>query len=355
MPLASNKKLSIIYILDILREYSDENHLLTQAQIADKLYSIYGLEVERKSISSNIDSLIDLDFDIIKTSNGCYLASREFEPSEIAFLIDAVFSSKSINSKHSKELAKKLSNMLSKYKRNNYKYIYKADEINRTDNKQLFYTIDVLHQAIEENKQVEFNYNRYYFDKDKNDKKKQRTYLVNPYFLINNQGKYYLVCNYDYFDEIANYKIDLITNIKIVDKPIKPITKLKGCENGIDIAKYANENIYMFHNKTVTATLQIDDEYSANYVQEWFGKNSRFFKKDDKVFAEVKANEQALVFWCLQYGEAIELASPQQTRALIKEQTLKLSERYLKNWKKINLYLLFFMYFFCAWLLLRLS
>ena len=47
----------------------------------------------------------------------------------------------------------------------------------------------------------------YYFDKDKNDKKKQRKYLVNPYFLINNQGKYYLVCNYDYFDKIANYKI----------------------------------------------------------------------------------------------------------------------------------------------------
>lgn len=329
MALASNKKLSIFYILKILQEYSDENHLLTQAEIANKLYNLYGLECERKSISSNIDSLIDLNFDIIKTSNGCYLASREFEPSEISFLIDAVFSSKSINSKHSKELAQKLSGMLSKYKRNNYKYIYKADEINRTDNKQLFYTIDILHQAIEENKQVEFNYNRYYFDKEKNDKKKLKKYVVNPYFLINNQGKYYLVCNYDYFDKIANYKIDLITNIKIVDKPIKPITKLQGCENGIDIAKYANENIYMFNNKSVVATLQINQEYSVNYVQEWFGNNAKFFKKNDKVFAQVKANEQALVFWCLQYGETIELVEPQQTRNLIKDQVKKLCDRYL--------------------------
>ena len=331
MALASNKKLSIIYILNILKEDTDENHLLTQAQIADKLYSSYGLEVERKSISNNIDSLIDLGYDIVKTSNGCYLASREFEPSEISFLIDAVFSSKSINSKHSKELAKKLSNMLSRYNRTNYKYIYKADEINRTDNKQLFYTIDVLHQAIEENKQVEFNYNRYYFNKDKDNKGKEKKYLVNPYFLINNQGRYYLVCNYDYFDEIANYKLDLITNIKIVDKPIKPITSLKGCENGVDMAKYANENIYMFNNKTVTATLQIDNEYSVNYVQEWFGNNARFFKKDDKMFVEVKANEQALVFWCLQYGESIELVAPQQTRDLVKQQTTKLYNRYLKN------------------------
>ena len=36
-----SKKLSILYILEILRDYSDENHLLTQAEIARKLFNIY--------------------------------------------------------------------------------------------------------------------------------------------------------------------------------------------------------------------------------------------------------------------------------------------------------------------------
>lgn len=328
MVLPNNKKMSMLCILYVLREFSDEMHPLTQSDIINKIENIYGLELERKSISVNLDSLKDFGFDINKTDKGCFLGQREFEPSEISFLIDAVFSSKSIDSKRSRELASKLSKFLSKNQRKKYNYICKADEIVRTDNKQLFYTIDVLNEAIEKGKQVEFNYHRFYVDKQKNKEKSQKKYIINPYFLINNQGKYYLVCNYDYYNEIANYKVELISNIKILQSDVKPINKLNGCENGVDMAKYANENIYMFHNKTINAKLKIYDEYSAEYIVEWFGKNVKFSQKDGVVFADVKANEQALIYWCLQYGETIELVSPVDTREKIKEKIKKIREIY---------------------------
>lgn len=328
MILQSNKKMSLICILQVLKEYSDEKHPLTQGQIISKIEKDYGLELERKSIGANIESLKDFGFDIIKTDKGCFLGEREFEPSEVSFLIDAVFSSRSIDSKHSRDLAEKLSKFLSVYERRKYKYLCKADEIVRTDNKQLFFTIDILNEAIEKGKKVEFNYNRFYFDKETREKKNQKSYVINPYFLINNQGKYYLVCNYDYYDEIANYKVELISNIKILDEDVKPITKLKGCEKGVDMAKYANENIYMFHNKTVNATLKIENEYSAEYVMEWFGKNAKFYQKDNVTYADVTANEQALIYWCLQYGDTIELVSPANAREEIKKKIEILSKRY---------------------------
>ena len=115
MVIQSNKKMSLLCILQVLREYSDENHPLTQAQIIKKISDNYGLELERKSIGANIDSLIDFGYDIIKTDKGCYLGQREFEPSEVSFLIDAVFSSRSIDSKRSKELTEKISKLLQKY------------------------------------------------------------------------------------------------------------------------------------------------------------------------------------------------------------------------------------------------
>lgn len=62
-----------------MRDYSDENHLLSQSEIVRKINNIYGMICERKSIGSNIDSLIDFGYDIIKTNSGSYLASREFE------------------------------------------------------------------------------------------------------------------------------------------------------------------------------------------------------------------------------------------------------------------------------------
>ena len=314
----NNKKLSILYILNILKTYSDENHLLTQADIAKKLYSLYGMECERKSISANIDSLIDYGYDIVKSSNGCYLASRELEPSEVVFLTDAVFSSRSVSSKHAKELSSKLQSFLSVYNRKKHNYVYKADEINRSANKQLFYNIEVIEQAISEGKQIRFNYNRYYFNPEKNKRKSSKSYVVNPYFMINNQGKYYLVCNYDYFDEIANYKLDLITNIEIVDNAVKPITQVKGFENGIDIAKYVNENVYMFGGKSIVAKIKILDDYVANYVNEWFGSNASFYTVDDELFATIHANEESLVYWCMQYSKSVVLITPTDTRERIK-------------------------------------
>ena len=328
MTLPSNKKMSVMCILEILKEHSDENHPLTQADIIKKVYSTYGMELERKSVATTIDSLIDFSVDIVKSKQGCYLAARQIEPSEIAFLIDAIFASQSIDSKNSKALANKLSAFLSKHQRKKFNYIYKSDDIIRTNNKQLFYTIDVLHEAIENNKQVEFNYNRFYLDKQKQESKKERRYIINPYFMVNKNGKYYLVCNNNYFNDIANYKLDLITDIKILDSEIKPIKKLNGCEKGVDIANYINENIYMFNNSTINAKFKVTEDYAFEYFVEWFGRNCRFEVKGEDKYAYVKANETALIYWCLQYGECVELLEPIETRETIKQKLKSIYNKY---------------------------
>lgn len=321
----SNKKLSIIYTLEILKEYSDENHLLTQADIAKLIAQVYGMECERKSIATNIESLIDLGIDIIKVAHkGCYIGERALEPSEVSFIVDALFSSKSINGKQAKDISLKLSTLLSKYQRKKYNYIFKSDQINRTDNCELFYNIEIIQEAIENNKKISFQYIKPYFEKEN----RKFPYIVNPYFLINSQGRYYLVCNYDHFNEISNYKLDFIKNIKILDEERKLITDIEGCEKGLDISKYINEHIYAFGDRTINATLKLPDENAVPYVIEWFGGNAKIYKKENTIFAEVTANEQALIYWCLQYGESVELVSPKITREKIKEILNQIYEKY---------------------------
>ena len=55
-----NKKSSIILILKVLEEYTDEDHLLTQQQIIDKISQLYNIDLERKSVSNSISLLIEL-------------------------------------------------------------------------------------------------------------------------------------------------------------------------------------------------------------------------------------------------------------------------------------------------------
>ena len=52
------QKLKIVYLIEILTKYTDEEHLLNATQIIEKLKA-YGVEAERKSIYSDIQLLCD--------------------------------------------------------------------------------------------------------------------------------------------------------------------------------------------------------------------------------------------------------------------------------------------------------
>lgn len=329
MPSDSNKKLLILYVLKILEEYSDENHPLKYNDIISKIYSSYGMTVERKSIGANIQTLIDFGYDIQNIARkGWYLAERPLEESEITFLIDAVFCSNSISGNYSVELANKLSAFLSKHKRKKYKYIYKAKEIQRSDNKQLFFTIDVLNDAIAQKKKVSFNYIRYDENKNAINSKDGYRYVVNPYFMINNGGKYYLVCNYDKYDGLAHYKIDRIANIELLQEDIKPLKSLNGYENGIDIAEYVNNHIYMFGNDTIKAKFKLTKAGIIDKLVEEFGDKIHIENVYGEYYATIKATEESLIVWSLHYGDCVELVTPIETRAKLQQIVQDMNKKY---------------------------
>ena len=324
----SNTKLLIVYILEILKEYSDENHPLKQNDIIEILDRQYNMACDRKSVGANVLLLQDLGYDIIKNGGGVFLGAREIDNSEISFLVDAIFSCRSISTKQSQELIKKVTQFVSMYDRKNYKYWVNANSVIKTDNKQVFYNISLLNEAIEKNKKVSFKYSRYYFDEAKNQSQQSKMFYVSPYFLVNSQGKYYLVCGFDKGDEIANYRIDNIRDIRMLDSDRRAIKEFKGFENEVDIAKYINKNPYMLALNEVRATIKLYGDYVENNVVDWFGKNVRMYKKDGTTFVDITFNEQSLIYWCLQYGAKVELVSPASTREKIKEILNQMNNNY---------------------------
>lgn len=58
------KKLLILYILDILQKYTDEEHRLSQKEIQDILKKEYEMPVDRKAVKRNLLNLIEYGSDI---------------------------------------------------------------------------------------------------------------------------------------------------------------------------------------------------------------------------------------------------------------------------------------------------
>lgn len=325
-----NKKASIILILKVLQEYSDEDHFLTQQDIIDKVDELYGIELERKSVAFSISLLQELDYDINKSPRGGYaLLTRDFDNSEIRYIADSLFSSKSISGKQATSLIKKLNSCLSRYQRKNYNFIYKSSDINRSDNKELFYTLELIEEAKRRGKRISFQYLSF----DENGKPYTRLdgfrYIVSPYYSVNSGSRYFLICNYrEKYRAVSLFRIDYMINPKIEEEwPIKPIESLEGLEK-FDIVKYLNDHIYLLDGEVITATIRIDYSNAIQYIVDWFGKNAKIYKKDDKLYADIKCNENALFYWYMQYSESFTIISPQSLIDRVKNEAKRIVEKY---------------------------
>lgn len=314
MIMIENKKASILLILKVLEEYSDEEHYLTHQQIIDKVYEIYDIQLERKSVAFAIELLQELEYDINKGPHGGFaLLSRNLDITEIQFIVDSIFSSKSLTGKQAKQIADKISGELSIYQRKDYSYLNKTTELNRSTNKDLFYNIDVIHEAMKRGKRVGFQYLTYDRSGNPMARKDGFQYIVSPYYLVNNFGRYYLICNYrEKYHAIQTFRIDYMMNIEIKeDWPIKRIESLEGMKDKrFSLSEYLNDHIYLFGGDIITAELEIEEEWAIQYVKDWFGDKAKLRIKDEKIVATVKCNETALIYWIMQYGEFMKVLSP---------------------------------------------
>ncbi|MBQ9785490.1 MAG: WYL domain-containing protein [Clostridia bacterium] len=319
MKMAEPKKNALIRIWQILLRHSDFDHPLLQEDIVRYLDEEYDIQLERKAVGKNLAYLRDAGIDVSTIPRkGFYIASRDFEDSELKLLIDSVLQSKHITAKDSKILIEKLCNQSNKYFRSHVKNIYSVNEWSKTENQALFYNIDVVDEAIASGKQVQYDYNKYGVDAKLHRSSFQR---VSPYQLILHNQRYYLMGYNDYWGNMTFHRMDRISNMRIYDKPLTPITSVKGYENGVDFKQIASTMPYMYTD-TPERIEFIADAFIVDQIVDWFGKDIRMSTlpdDDKKVMVTLIASPNAMEHWALQYLNHVEVTKPESLRNKIRK------------------------------------
>lgn len=308
------KKLALIRILQILKSDTDSNHPLTHKQIASKLESDYNITVERKAVGRNLSLLEAAGYEIVTTKSGSYLADRTFEDSELKLLSDSVLSSRHISSTHTKQLITKIASLSNKYFRPHVKNVYSVKDWSKSENSALFYNIDVLDDAIANNRKVSFVYNKYGIDKKPH---RSACHLTSPYQMILHNQRYFLMAYQEKWKHIRFYRLDRISDIEFVDEPATPLRSIEGFENGIDYKRFSSSLPYMYSDEPTTITFSIDGEWMIDQIVDWFGFDFKTTKDGDKIIITVKASPDAMEFWLMQYLNNVEVLSPPELRARI--------------------------------------
>ena len=158
--LIPRKKLILIHILSILQKHTDADHTLTVEQIRQRLESDFEISVDRKAIKKNLLDLIAYGYDIgytekvrqtcgkLETILTDWYIVHEFTDAELRLIVDSLLFSKHVPQKQCKSLIAKVENLSSEYFSNKVKHIRNMPE-NLPSNPDLFFTIEVLDEAIE--------------------------------------------------------------------------------------------------------------------------------------------------------------------------------------------------------------
>lgn len=315
----NGKRAMAVCILKVLEDHSDIDQPLTSTDITKYLESDYGLHAARNTIKSNINTLIDIGYPIstfADNGRGNYLERESiFDDEEIRVLVDSVLTSRFIPEKQAKDLIKRLIKMASKNLALRTKHIHPINEWNHRRNKQFFYNLACISDAIGEKKQVEFYYN-IITPEGKLEHKTDRIHRVHPFEIACNNGQYYLICSLGYYDNLLHYRLDRMTDIKKREKNARSIKTIPGYEKGLKLAKYAAEHHFMFGGPTTLVKLKMPVERAGD-VLDAFGNRARMKDlKDGFMEVTVKAAPEGIKYFALQFGGNCEVLEPV---ALIKE------------------------------------
>lgn len=308
MAKASKQKLKVLYLLDILEKYTDEEHYITMNEILWRLES-RGIQAERKSLYDDIAALNAYGLDIKKrrgAQTGYALCSRLFEMPELKLLVDAVQASKFITVKKSEELIQKLESLTSKNKAVELQHSVIMRERIKTMNESVYHNVDSIQWAITRNVKISFFYFDWTVKKERRLRKGGGRYKVSPCALTWDDENYYLIAYDEESQKIKHYRVDKMQEIAAEEE------MREGVDGSVrfDMAQYSRRMFGMFGGEVTRVNLRCSNSL-IGVMLDRFGVGTILTPDGDFFeFSVEVAVSPVFLSWLMQFGSKITVLGP---------------------------------------------
>lgn len=306
----NRQKIKLLKLMELLRQETDEHHPLSTNEICNRL-SAMGISCERRTLAKDILLLNEQGFEVmccrVGKEKGYYIEDRSFSVPEIKILIDAVQAANFITEKKSSELIDKISALGGSHQADILKSNLVHFNTRKHSNETIYYSVGYLEDAIQQKNKVLFRY----FDLDEHGEKVYRRdghhYVVEPVALVFHEDNYYVVVYSAKHDSTANYRIDRMDSVEIIDEPVSQ----KALTLRNEVAGYTERVFKMYGGQSVDLVIEFDDKL-IGAVYDKFGENTKMIRTHEHgCVATVKVQISPTFWgWLFQFGKQMRILSP---------------------------------------------
>ena len=305
------QKIKLLKLMELLQQETDEQHPLRASEICSRLVSIE-ISCDRRTLTKDINVLNEQGFEVMSVmmghEKGYYIEDRSFSVPELKILIDAVQAATFITDKKTNELISKIAALGGSHRAEILKSNIVCFNTRKHSNESIYYSVNYLEDAIEKKKKVIFRY----YDLNENGEKVYRReghhYVVEPIALIFNEDNYYLICYSAKQDNTANYRIDRMDSVELIDEDV--------CEKALvlreSVAGYTDQVFKMYGGQPENITIEFNDRL-IGVVYDKFGEDTKMLRLSDHTCAATVKVQVSPTFWgwLFQFGDQMKLRSPE--------------------------------------------
>ena len=196
------------------------------------------------------------------------------------------------------------------------------------DRKSIYYTVDAIHNAISENKKIQFQYYQWNVKKEMELRRDGAWYHISPWGLSWDDENYYLVGFDSDAGEIRHYRVDKMLHIRMSDEPREGKEHFRK----LDMADYAKKSFGMFGGKEQTVKLLVDNSL-AGVIIDRFGKEVMMIPADQENFTVNVTVMVSSVFlgWVFSLGERVKILGPEEVAEKMREEGERLVRQYQRR------------------------
>ena len=302
----------------ILFERTDAEHFLTTAQLMRILETEFNMPTHRTTIGADIEMLNGLGMDIQmtkSTQNRYFFGKRYFDDAEMRLMIDALASCKFIPAAQSRKIIAKISALAGKNASDKLVRNVSVERRIKGTNKKIMSIIDAINDAINQKKQISFQYFEYDEKKHRKPRYDGYKYHMSPYKLVWNGDFYYVIGWYEKYGKLMSFRVDrMVSAPEIMEDAAIPL------EKGFDLERHINTMQHMFNSERKRVRL-ICDNSVMDAIVDRFGEKVDTFLRGDGTFecdTEVTVNN-VLFSWIVGFGGKVKVAGPDDVVEAYKE------------------------------------
>lgn len=320
---------NILYILNVLKKYSDEEHKLSTSEIREKVNEEYGVDIEQRTIRRNINLLQQKFGYDISTYNdnkiGYYMTNdpeTDFEPGEIRAIIDTFSYSTFIEPKVAEGIIKKCKKLQNIYENNKIKNYKVYSPKGKTTNVEVIKNIEDISNSIVNKNKIKFNYWKYVIEGDRIEKQIVSKPVVSPYAIIYDKQQFYMLGIKEGNDEYFHYRLDRIKNLEELKE------KIEIQKTDKEIEQYVDTSVEVFSGDEVEIEAECDG-YLLGEVFEKFGKKVEVQPINKNTFSmKIKANPLGFKLWTMRNLDLVTIKKPESLVKEIKQVMSEAQKRY---------------------------